>query len=726
MFAVNGLIGGRLRVTVPLLWLLTGCVIHEGDEVLAGACRADADCPIDHLCQLRTGLCVPRPDATADDRRPGASADGSGGTSPNDAAPPRRPGDSGRDAGPTDGGTLDAGHDAPPDATNDGARDVGSDAGRSDGAPFDVGDAVAPDATNDATPDGGSDGAPEVPNEGRELQLEEPRERIVFHGEVEALRVLYRAADGRPIPDATVRARLIDRLGADRTVPGVDGSTLEAARARTDARGWAVFRVRAGDRGTQFRVEVSADGAPAVSWRVNITRDGTGSIRVRVAYDDRTGRYGFDELQRVDVSLFEEPGQRCEALRESAGELRGADLAIAIEPFGPMSNETTIDDLDEGARFTLTAQVRSTHGPVVAFGCAEGVEVRGGAVTTIDIPATDRPLQSRGRYRVISRFRMSGLMRGSGNPAAETVARVLDALRIIGDQPGERGESVVRLFCEVVDVDAGVCRTVETLGAGLIERAIERFVPAPVLQVLSRVGDAPTILENMTVVGEFELLSDRPGPDGLFHGNDHRWQIFRLVWREGCPQRGAACERAFAVGDLDDARRPIAGRFTAELADGRLHVRPHTVNVPLHLVLLGILERWLIPAIAAEPGPQTPLALGEVLAERMPCEQINDFFGDRTPGICEEVFVDALGDVLPDSIGRFGAEVEAVVLEGDGEALDTDHDLRIDTLANGVWRGTVRYADGSVAPFSGCFRGCRPEMECDDGCEIPAPMDEMD
>lgn len=556
----------------------------------------------------------------------------------------------------------------------------------------------------------------------RELVPEAPLDRVVFFGTTTEFRVQYRTADGRPVPNGTVTARLLDENNADRTAQGVDGTFVQATNARTGADGWATFRLQAGNLATRLQLEVAADGAAEVFWNVTVAREGTGSVRIKVNYDEQTGRYAFGDLQRVDVSLFEQQGQSCEALRASASELRGAYLAIAIEPFDPTSNEATVDDLDDGARFAVAAQVRGTHGGVVAFGCAEGVEVRGGEVTTVDIQALDLPLDLKGRFTVVNRFRMTDLLRNSGNDTAETVAQVLDVLRVIGGQPGERGEGVIRLFCQVANLDPGICDVVETLGAGLIERAIERFVPMEVLRVLNIIGDVLTIIEEMTVVGEFEFISSQPDESGLMVGNDNRWQKFRFIWRDGCPQPGM-CEREFTIGDLDVERRPIAGAFTAELRGVELHIQPHSLNVKYGLILLGIAEQWVIPAILGEQGPVT---IEDMLAAWLPCEEINNFFNDQTPGVCEEVLVQALSDVITDQIGRLDVDVDQFVLEGDCSPLDTDGDLRIDTLANGVWRGTMRFSDDNVVPFSGCFSGCRPEMECAEQCEIPAGMEEMD
>jgi glycerophosphoryl diester phosphodiesterase len=56
---------------------------------------------------------------------------------------------------------------------------------------------------------------------------------------------------------------------------------------------------------------------------------------------------------------------------------------------------------------------------------------------------------------------------------------------------------------------------------------------------------------------------------------------------------------------------------------------------------------------------------------------------------------------------------------------DTDGDLNIDLLDNGVWTGSIAFTDQATVPFRGCFKGCKERIgaECQDDltiCEIPA------
>ncbi len=555
----------------------------------------------------------------------------------------------------------------------------------------------------------------------RELKPEEPLNRIVYFGQTADFRVQYVAADGRPIANGSLEASLLD---AQTHMPvagnSVEGSGVRVRSVRTDAMGWATFQVQAGNLATQFELQVAADGAEAVFWRVSVQREGTGGVRVKVTYDDQTGRYAYGQFQRVDVSLFN-GGESCVTLRQSATMLSNAYLAVPIQPFDPTHNEILVDDLDDSARFAMAAQVFGTHGGVVAFGCTEGVTVEGGTVKTITIQANDLPLNFKGRFRTVNKLQMTDLLENSGNSIAETAARVLDILRVLGggEVEGEdsRGEALIDLICGFATDNEGLCDIISRLGAPLIERAIENFVPPEVLRILNIIGDVISIAETMTVVGEIEFTQSVPDENNMLSGNDNRWQKFRFTWRNGCPMNDPGmCQREFTIGDLDVDRRPIAGVFNGRLEGLDLNIDSHGLNVKYGVILLGIAETWVIPAILGQPIGQR-IGLDEVLATLLPCEDINDFFGDPQSGLCEDVLVAALTEILIEQLVQLDVDVDQFQLRGTVQPLDTDGDLAIDTLSNGIWNGSIDFGGEMPIPFDGCFNGCR-DQECAEECSL--------
>jgi hypothetical protein len=204
----------------------------------------------------------------------------------------------------------------------------------------------------------------------------------------------------------------------------------------------------------------------------------------------------------------------------------------------------------------------------------------------------------------------------------------------------------------------------------------------------------------------------------MLSGNDNRWQKFRFTWRNGCPMNDPAmCTREFTIGDLDVDRRPIAGVFNGRLEGLDLNIESHGLNVKYGVILLGIAETWVIPAILGQPVGQR-IGLDEVLATLLPCQQINDFFGDPNSGLCEDVLVAALTEILIEQLVELDVDVDQFQLRGTVQPLDTDGDLSIDTLSGGIWNGSIDFGGDMPIPFDGCFNGCR-DQECAEECSLP-------
>ncbi|MEE2643789.1 MAG: hypothetical protein VYD19_02540, partial [Myxococcota bacterium] len=203
-------------------------------------------------------------------------------------------------------------------------------------------------------------------------------------------------------------------------------------------------------------------------------------------------------------------------------------------------------------------------------------------------------------------------------------------------------------------------------------------------------------------------------------GVDNRWQSFRFLWRNGCAEPNPAdCEREFTIGDLERLERPIAGTFDAVVEGETLQVGGHGLNFQYGLIGLGIAESWLLPTLLSEMGP---LRLEEALALVLPCGDINQALnGNPNSGFCENVLVTALSAFLVDQLGSLDFSPEQFSIEGYATARDSDGDLNIDQLIDGVWLGEIELGEDRLLSFSGCFNACR-DAECAapyDDCTIP-------
>jgi hypothetical protein len=573
-------------------------------------------------------------------------------------------------------------------------------------------------------PDMGTD-TPPPPVGSTTLELVGPRERLVGYNTRTEISVRY-LEEGAPRANDTVSAKMYDDSGNDVTAGGLVGTALVASSARSAADGTAVFQIAAGNADTHFRIYFKAPGiedAARPSVDITVSAASSGDLVVKAIYipsgQPMGGRYSFRDIGKARVAIFNT--DNCDMLRGMAADLRGAYLQLPdIMPFDSFSNESRANELDAGATFSVAVQALNREDNVLAFGCASGVTITGGAPTTVDVPVTDLPLQYKGRFDVVNKFDLTDMLSNSGVSELETVDQVLEIIGIIGNADGDRGNAIIALFCDVANLDEGICTIVQTVGGRAIDGLIEEFVPAEVLNILNIVGDIYNIVSELTVVGQIEFTAGTPDMNGDLPVTDNRWNRFQFNWRSGCPEPDPAdCVRSFAIGPEANSR-PINGQFTAKLVGVQLQIPEHSFTVEYGTILLAVTQDWIIPAILGEPGP---VDLEEVLGRLLPCDVINESIGGSM--FCESVLVAALSDLITDQISRLDVNVNQFTLQGTCDPKDTDGDLNIDLLDNGVWTGTIAFTDDARIPFRGCFKGCREviDVECQEElteCEIPA------
>ncbi len=554
-----------------------------------------------------------------------------------------------------------------------------------------VGDAAVP------VPDQGGGGP--VPAGSRELRVVGSNAVLAALSSMVMLQVDYIDARGG-VPNGRIVLRQFDAGGVE-APGGVEGSGLASFNAITDGGGRATINFVAGPRPVALRIEASAEGAAPVTWNVTVATPGTGGLSVTVTYDDANGRYDYSQLAKGRVDLFS--AQDCASLRMSASNLLGSEFSAAIDPFSDVDNSALLGEL--GAETLSVAVVlQNANGSVVAFGCAPNVTVVPGQVTEISVAATDLPLEYKGRFSVVNKFDLTALLENSQNATLARVGQVLEIIRILGNGDGERGMAVIDLFCDLITDNETLCTIARRIGGPIVDSAFENNAPRALLDVLTVLSDLVEIAGNLTIVGEIEFAATTPTEAGLLPGNENRWQKLRFAWNRGCPA-GGDCDRDFTFGDLTLDRRPIAGGFDGQLVGLRMNIGEHALTLRYGLILLGLAQQWLIPAIT---GTDDEVTIGEVLATLIPCETINGALGEPDSGLCEDILVGALSDILVEQLGLLTFDGDgAFTISGSVEPQDADGDLLVDTLAEGVWSASVRIAGTPIA-IDGCFAGCRP------------------
>lgn len=569
---------------------------------------------------------------------------------------------------------------------------------------------------------GTDDMAPPSAEEERHLALLDDEDQFALLDTTLEVQFIYSrtlaGGPAEPVEGARVTFTLFDESNIE-SPGGVANSRLRSGSAQTDEQGLATAEVAIGDLETFFYIEADAPGAEPVRYRVAVGREGVGALNVRVVYAPENSRYAYRDLPSAEVFLFD--NQNCGQVAQEPTEIFGAFISVPREPFDSVDNLVSIRDLDDGSRFTVAGVAYNMLDNTVAFGCIDGVEVVGGRTTGIDLPLLDLPLEFKGRFRVVHRFDLTEMLRSSDNETLNAVADVLDILRILGSDDGDRGRAIVELFCDFTGIDENLCDIVEPIAGRLIDTVIDNVLAAEVPEVfavLRGISDVLTILTDMTIVGEIEFLDSFPDDEGFLYDNESRWQKFRFRWRNGCPA-GADCVQEFTIGELhgdggiDNRPRPIFAAFDADLVGDDLMIPLHTYTVQYATILLGLAETWVIPAILGRPGP---ISIAEVLGELLPCEDIDDALS--SPGLCQDVLVEGIAEVIYTQLSSLEFAADAFTISGHVTPIDDDGDLVVDRLADGVWEGMI----GDDLRFPGCFSGCRG-LDCEpDPCIVPALM----
>lgn len=576
----------------------------------------------------------------------------------------------------------------------------------------------------------------------RELQVVGDTSIIVERGARADVRIRLVGFDvqtqaERAIPGQRITMKMLDPTGANVTATGVEGSLLTTGRADTSDLGVATFALAAGQRDARFSLEASVDGADDIApvyINVIVARPGAGGMFVKVNYASQPGRYNNDFLGgrlTSRVSLYGNPsgdnyvaGPDCATLATVIATAPPAYFAQDIAPFDPARDSVSIDDSD-GNSFTVSAVIMKNDKPV-GFGCVDAVPIEGGAVANVSVDVYDLPLGfGKPPFRVRNEFNLQSLLEATrGDMSAELpgalgiISDVLDVLRLIGSDDPDRGGQLIEVVCAYFG-DASLCDILERVGSRVVGNALD-LIPEEVQQIFDVISDVLTIVSELTIVGEIEFSAEYPDEQLRLVGeNINRWSRFSFVWRRGC--QGGDCERSFPISAISAAdQQVIEGLFVGRVDGDDLILEAHGMRFRYGLLILAVAEQWIFPQILQTQGPISfEDFLGTLLAG--PCQAVDDFV--NSPGLCQDILVASLSDLLIDQVARLQFEPNQFQLQGTSFYADTDGDLRVDRLNGGTWVGTVEISDSLTLDFLGCYEGCRDPARLEEGQQPCVPAD---
>jgi hypothetical protein len=379
----------------------------------------------------------------------------------------------------------------------------------------------------------------------------------------------------------------------------------------------------------------------------------------------------------------------------------------AIYPYTDLDNRVNSASLPMGFNLSVAALIYNQGGAPVTFGCVEGITTQGGQIIPIEVMTDDLPLAFKGVYTAVNRFNLIQAMRNSDELG--TLGDVFYFLRVLGGSNEDLGGEIINTICQIADLPSIACDLVRGVAGGEVGRILNDQLPPNVRDVLRVVGETLDIVGDLTIVGELEF-SQSANANGIFVGNDNRWNRIRFQWETGCPMPGM-CEREVTFNQLGRHSRSVAGLFDAqEQADGTVKILEHNFAIAYGNIILGLLEAWIIP-LAYGDNSGNPIQLEDFLRINLsgPCDSINESLNlPADSETCINTLAIALSALIRDQVGQLNFEEGALVMDGSFTPRDTNNDLSIDKLDLGRWHGVI---DGNLH-FEGCFTACRG-AECE-------------
>lgn len=502
----------------------------------------------------------------------------------------------------------------------------------------------------------------------------------------------------------SIKVRLWDAEGNDQTANGVDGTTIDPHDALTANDGRALFTLTAGQVDTTLTVEASTDHADPIEWHITVARDPKGALAVQVIYPE-PARYPVAAFGEITVGLTD-----ADCATAMVGARSGIVLAQPLPAIAPFDGDdvTTGEGLPHGRTFAAVALGKNDRNQVIAAGCTDDVTIIGSETVQAQVALVDEALEYKGTFRVNHELALTEVLRADQNDSLQRLGTILDVLRAVGAEPGQRGPMLVDLACDFGNVDPQACIFLQLLAGPLIDQIIIDAVPPEVVGLLDVIGDLVEIIARFQVTGEMVFAQSRPNENNLLLGNESRWQGIVFAWRDGCAfEDRAQCERTFSL--IEDAGLPgrtVVAPFDARVeANDRLTIGLHVMRIDFGRVVLGVLESWILPDAL---GVQGPVSMNTFFGMLIPCADLNAALPPNDPasGVCEATLIAPLADAVTDAILDLGFGLEVFALQGSVTVADLVPDRQVDALIDGSW--DVAFGDAQdPVPEAGIFSGCR-------------------
>ncbi len=486
---------------------------------------------------------------------------------------------------------------------------------------------------------------------------------------------------------------------------GLDGNpgqgALDSQNTFTDAKGLTgnVFAANKSPA-VEYKVRVSCEAADPVEFVVSVTDNPKGGIKVKMLYDNQV------VLGQVTVRVMPAPFA-CAAFQP-----------VYPNPNFIASKTTTLEDtpafapLPADKKYGIYVVAKDVDNHLAAAGCADAVLVIDKQVTEVTVSIGTLPLLASGPYDMINHFDFTGAIPGQ-------LGQILDTAVQIFYDPGAfilaQIKNLVKQVLPGILIDAAF---------SLFENALAKVVSdwllnksPPWLQSFFQMGqDVLQIVKKLEMLGVLKIFKVS---NDFFVKGEINFTGLNLYWKLGCDKKDpkyAECgkftlDAAKGVGDPNFPLDFFAGTLTGSISQQKkLTIDSSTIKLNYGKLILYVLTQVVLKKIT---GESTFIGAMEKLVN---CDGIAKGIGgsilgklglsqSTVKGFCSST----LGLIvlpLEQLIGGLALDSK-LSLNGQCTMVDTNDDLKVDKLIDGVWVGNIVLEGAAGKPFKGDFMATR-------------------
>ena len=309
---------------------------------------------------------------------------------------------------------------------------------------------------------------------------------------------------------------------------------------------------------------------------------------------------------------------------------------------------------------------------------------------------TPKALDATGKYMVQSQFDVEANMPGT---AGEVVRAFIDAT----DDPDDPTRWILDQI--IAQMPSGTFKSIlqgaEGFVAGYLNDQLLSIAPNFVVTILDVGNDFGDIAKHFGIDEELDVAKMGTDYMSVVTANGVHFKV-----------NGTDLDYAFADYQLQNV---IVNNVGVQLdATAKMTIAEHKLPIAYGKVLRLGLDNAIIPLV--DPNATN---LGELLADNIDCSAVGQAIDDALAsqfgyGGGASFWTSACSDGLQFGANAIYQKIDAIdgsALEfdvtGTAKALDTNQDLKVDTIQTGKWDGTLSYA-GTPAPLStATFNGKR-------------------